>query len=50
MVIKRHRDGFNQPVSSEITCAAVYRDRRDLMRLMAGGDAGGARAGAMSRR
>ena len=44
MLIKSQRDGFNHPVSSEITSAAVYRERRDLMRLMAGGVAGAALA------
>jgi sulfoxide reductase catalytic subunit YedY len=44
MLIKTHRDGFIHPVSSEITPQAIYRERRDLMRLMAGGVAGAALA------
>ncbi len=44
MLIKTHRDGFIHPVSSEITPEAVYRNRRELMRLMAGGVAGTALA------
>ncbi|MBC7468392.1 MAG: protein-methionine-sulfoxide reductase catalytic subunit MsrP, partial [Ramlibacter sp.] len=37
MLIKTQRDGFVHPVSSAITPEAVYRNRRELMRLMAGG-------------
>ncbi len=44
MLIKTHRDGFMDRIPSEITPRAVYRDRRDLMRLMAGGVAGAALA------
>jgi sulfoxide reductase catalytic subunit YedY len=40
MLIKTHRDGFMHPASSEITPRAVYRDRRDLLKLMASGAAG----------
>ncbi len=40
MLIKSHRDGFMHPVSSEITPQAVYRDRRELLKLMASGAAG----------
>jgi len=39
MLIKRD-NGFIHPISSEITPHAVYRKRRDLMKLMAGGAAG----------
>ncbi|HSI53815.1 MAG TPA: protein-methionine-sulfoxide reductase catalytic subunit MsrP [Ramlibacter sp.] len=44
MLIKSHRDGFNHPHSSEITPQAVYRDRRDILKLMATGAAGAALA------
>ena len=44
MLINIHRDGFIHPVASEITPEATYRNRRDLMRLMAGGVAGAALA------
>ena len=44
MLIKTQRDGFIHPVSSEITPEAVYRKRRELMRLMAAGVAGTALA------
>jgi methionine sulfoxide reductase catalytic subunit len=40
MLIKTGRDGFNHPIPSEITPAAVYRNRREWIRLMAGGAAG----------
>ncbi len=40
MLIKTRNDGFVHPQSSEITPQAVYQDRRQLMRLMAGGAAG----------
>ncbi|MRD47134.1 protein-methionine-sulfoxide reductase catalytic subunit MsrP [Caenimonas koreensis DSM 17982] len=43
MLIKRD-DGFIHPNSSEITSQAVYRDRRRLIQLMAGGAAGAALA------
>jgi len=45
MLIKTHRSGFIHPVSSEITPQGIYQQRRDLMRLMAGGAAGAALAG-----
>ena len=45
MLIKTNRDGFIHPVSSEITSERVYRDRRALIKLMAGGAAGAALAG-----
>jgi sulfoxide reductase catalytic subunit YedY len=40
MLIKTGRDGFIHPQSSEITPQAVYRQRRDMLRLMATGVAG----------
>ncbi len=40
----RKDNGFNHPQSSEITSRAVYQNRRDLIRLMAGGVAGAALA------
>lgn len=40
MLIKTRDDGFAHPVPSEITPQGVYQDRRQLMRLMAGGAAG----------
>ncbi|MBI2747193.1 MAG: protein-methionine-sulfoxide reductase catalytic subunit MsrP [Burkholderiales bacterium] len=40
MLIKTRDDGYTHPQSSEITSQAVYQDRRQLMRLMAGGAAG----------
>lgn len=45
MLIKTSDDGFDHPHSSEITPAGVYRQRRELMRLLAGGAAGMALAG-----
>lgn len=45
MLIKTRDDGFVHPVSSEITPQGVYRQRRDLMRLLAGGVVGTALAG-----
>ena len=44
MLIKTRHDGFIHPISSEITPQGVYRSRRELMRLMAGGVAGAALA------
>ena len=44
MLIKSDRDGFNHPVPSEITPRAVYQNRREILRLMAGGSAGAALA------
>ncbi|WP_332814243.1 protein-methionine-sulfoxide reductase catalytic subunit MsrP [Ramlibacter sp.] len=49
MLIKTRRDGFNHPAASEITPQAAYRQRRDLLRLMAGGAAGAALAAWASR-
>ncbi len=40
MLIKSHHDGFIHPHSSEITPEAAYRNRRDLLKLMATGVAG----------
>ena len=40
MLIRTNRDGFDHPVSSEITPRAVYESRRDLLKLMATGAAG----------
>jgi len=45
MFIKTDRDGFNHPVSSDITPQAAYHQRRDLIRWAAGGAAGAALAG-----
>ena len=44
MLIKTHRDGFNHPLSSEITPQTIYTGRRDLMKFMATGVAGAAMA------
>jgi len=44
MLIKNHSDGFVHPHASEITPAAVYRNRRELLKLMATGAAGTALA------
>jgi methionine sulfoxide reductase catalytic subunit len=40
MLIRTGRDGFQHPVSSEITPQAVYEDRRRLLKWMARGVAG----------
>jgi sulfoxide reductase catalytic subunit YedY len=45
MLIKTHNSGFIHPVSSEITSQGIYQQRRDMIRLMAGGAAGAALAG-----
>jgi sulfoxide reductase catalytic subunit YedY len=45
MLIKTHTSGFIHPVSSEITPQGIYQQRRDMIRLMAGGAAGAALAG-----
>jgi sulfoxide reductase catalytic subunit YedY len=45
MLIKTHSDGFVHALSSEITPPAIYRQRRELIKLMATGAAGAARAG-----
>jgi methionine sulfoxide reductase catalytic subunit len=44
MLIRSGDNGFLHPASSEITPQAVYRQRRDLLRLMATGAAGAALA------
>ena len=44
MLIKTDQQGFNHPVSSEITSQGVYENRRSLMKLMASGVAGAALA------
>ncbi len=44
MLIRTGRDGHTHPLSSEITPHAVWQQRRELMRLMAGGAAGAALA------
>jgi methionine sulfoxide reductase catalytic subunit len=49
MLIKTHSDGFNHPLSSEITPQVVWRDRRELIKLMASGAAGAALAAWASR-
>ncbi len=49
MLIRNNKDGFIHPVPSEITPLAVYRQRRELLRLMAGGVAGAALASWASR-
>ncbi len=45
MLIKTSNSGFIHPVSSEITSQGIYQQRRDMIRLMAGGAAGAALAG-----
>ena len=45
MLIKTHTSGFIHPVSREITPQGIYQQRRDMIRLMAGGVAGAALAG-----
>ncbi len=45
MLIKTHNSGFIHPVSSEITSQGIYQQRRDMIKLMAGGAAGAALAG-----
>ncbi len=44
MLIKTHNSGFIHPVSSEITSQGIYQQRRDMIKLMAGGAAGAALA------
>jgi sulfoxide reductase catalytic subunit YedY len=44
MLIKTNRDGFHAPTASEITPERIYRQRRELIRLMATGAAGAALA------
>lgn len=45
MLIKTPNSGFIHPVSSEITPQGIYQQRRDMIKLMAGGAAGVAFAG-----
>jgi sulfoxide reductase catalytic subunit YedY len=40
MLIKTHDSGFHHPVSSEITPKTAYRERRQLLQLLATGSAG----------
>ena len=40
MLIKTHDSGFHHPVGSEITAPTAYRQRRQLLQLMATGSAG----------
>lgn len=40
MLIKTRDDGFVHPITSEITPPGIYQQRRELLRLMAGGAAG----------
>ena len=49
MLIKTPRDGFAHPVPSEITDAATYARRRDLLKQMAAGAGGAALAAWASR-
>ena len=42
MLIPSRDSGFNHPHSSEITPRSVYEDRRQMLKLMAGGAAGAA--------
>ena len=44
MLIKTGNSGFTHSASSEITPQGIYQQRRDLIRLMAGGAAGAAMA------
>ncbi len=44
MLIKTERNGFIHPLSSDITAPAVYRGRREMLRLLGGGVAGAAMA------
>ncbi|KQM71302.1 protein-methionine-sulfoxide reductase catalytic subunit MsrP [Xylophilus sp. Leaf220] len=44
MPIRSSSSGFDHPRASEITPRAVYEDRRRMMKLLAGGAAGGALA------
>ncbi|MFI4926647.1 MAG: protein-methionine-sulfoxide reductase catalytic subunit MsrP [Burkholderiales bacterium] len=45
MLIRTGRDGFQHPLASEITPRAVYEQRRQMLKWMAGGAAGAALAG-----
>ena len=44
MLIRSHDTGFNHPSSSDITPRKIYEDRRQMLKLMAGGAAGAALA------
>ena len=44
MLIHSRDNGFNHPVSSDITPRSAYEGRRDMLKLMAGGVAGAALA------
>lgn len=44
MLIKTGNNGFTHPIPSDITPQGVYQQRRELMKLMAGGAAGAALA------
>ena len=44
MLIKTNHDGFSHTFPSEITAPSTYQNRRELIRLMAGGAAGAALA------
>ena len=44
MLIKTNANGFDHPISSDITSASTYQSRRELMKLMATGAAGAALA------
>ena len=44
MLIRTDRRGYDHPLSSEITPQPVYQQRRDWLRLLASGVAGGAMA------
>ena len=44
MLIRTHDNGFQHPVPSEITPPEVHAQRRDILRLLAGGAAGAALA------
>ena len=49
MLIKTPGNGFNHPIASEITERAHYEGRRDILKLMATGAAGGVMASWASR-
>jgi len=40
MLIQTRQDGFDHPVPSDITPRSVYENRRDMLKLLAGGAAG----------
>src|SRR5690349_24297594 len=44
MLIRTGRNGFEHPLPTEITPRAVYEERRQMLRWMAGGAAGAALA------